>query len=407
MFTLLNILFILFSVASAAYFYYKRCYSYWSDRSVPFVEPVFPVGSINRTEFFGLQFAKFYAEVKNGKWPLLGMYFVLKPAALITDLKLTQKVLVTDFNHFQDRGHYYNAKDDPLSANLVNLEMHKWKPLRQKLTPTFSSGRMKHMFPTIIDVGHRFIDCLSNDMKHTNEFDMRDWLGRFLTDVIGTCAFGIEANSLANPDTAFREMGKKFFDQPKISFFSRAITGSYKNLARFLKIKIIHPDVTEFFMNIVEQTIDHREKNNIRRRDFMDMMIQLKNRGSLKEDVHDPAGRLTVNEIAGSAFIFYLGGFGMSSTTLTYTFYELAQPHNRHIQDRVRDEVNNALEKYDGELTYESLSEMRYSEQVINGMLTLIDIDVLNELLNAFHFHRNATEVPTDTKSDPNCDQRL
>lgn len=45
--------------------------------------------------------------------------------------------------------------------------------------------------------------------------------------------------------------------------------------------------------------------------------------------------------------------------------YELAK--NMDIQQRARNEILKVLEKYDGILSYESMMEMGYIDQIING----------------------------------------
>ena len=62
-------------------------------------------------------FARFHFELKSqGKFG--GIYFITKPVFFVTDLDLLKTVLIKDFQHFHDRGMYYNIKDDPLSGNI-------------------------------------------------------------------------------------------------------------------------------------------------------------------------------------------------------------------------------------------------------------------------------------------------
>lgn len=93
----------------------------------------------------------------------------------------------------------------------------------------------------------------------------------------------------------------------------------------------------------------------------MSLLIDLKN---AKNDTE----RLTINEIAAQAFVFFLAGFETSSTTLNYCLYELALEKHKHIQDKARKEISTILKKYNGELTYEAINEMTYIDQIVNGM---------------------------------------
>lgn len=63
--------------------------------------------------------------------------------------------------------------------------------------------------------------------------------------------------------------------------------------------------------------------------------------------------------------MFFLAGFETSATSMTFVLYELAK--NMDIQRRARDEINTVLEKHNGVLSYESMMEMSYIDQIING----------------------------------------
>lgn len=76
---------------------------------------------------------------------------------------------------------------------------------------------------------------------------------------------------------------------------------------------------------------------------------------------------LTEKLVIAQGFAFFVAGYETSSGTLTYALYELAK--NKKIQDRVHNEIITVLRKNNNELTYDSLQEMSYLEQIVNGKI--------------------------------------
>jgi cytochrome P450 family 6 len=74
---------------------------------------------------------------------------------------------------------------------------------------------------------------------------------------------------------------------------------------------------------------------------------------------------LTINELAAQVFVFFAAGYETSSTTMTFTLFELSQNHN--LQDKLRQEINSVLAKHNNQITYDAIMEMTYMDQVING----------------------------------------
>ena len=75
-------------------------------------------------------------------------------------------------------------------------------------------------------------------------------------------------------------------------------------------------------------------------------------------------------EIDGDLFVaqsfqVLLGGYETSSTTLSFTLYELAL--HPEIQHRLREEILQVLNKHNGELTYDGIQEMSYLDRVVAG----------------------------------------
>ncbi|KXJ81549.1 probable cytochrome P450 6a14 [Aedes albopictus] len=346
----------------------RRRYSYWKERGIPYVEPSFPAGNLRgmgRTEHLSAQMQRCYKELK-GKGPVGGMFFFINPVALAMDLDLIKTVLVKDFQYFHDRSVYYNEKDDPLSGHLFSMEGAKWKNLRAKLTPTFTSGKMKMMLPTIVGVADEFQKLMESEVKKSSEIEMKEILARFTTDVIGTCAFGLECNSLHDPDAQFRRMGRKIFSFGSGRLLKAIVAQQFRSLARSLHISLIDKEVSDFFMGAVKDTIKYREENKIERNDFMSLLMKLKNAESLGDDKNVPTEALTVEEVAAQAFVFFLAGFETSSTAMSYCLYELAQ--RADLQNKARKCVLDAIKKH-GSLTYEAMQDMQYIDQCINESL--------------------------------------
>ncbi|XP_038107240.1 probable cytochrome P450 6a14 [Culex quinquefasciatus] len=342
---------------ASAILYVKHKFTYWSRRNVPFPEPNFPYG--NFKELWKSSAATFsskiYAQMAHsGRF--FGLYFFLEPILVVTDLDLIKAIMIKDFAHFPDRGQYCNARDDPVSAHLFNIEGQAWRSLRAKLTPTFTSGKLKSMFPTLKAVGDNLARCLEVVVGEGSDVELKDCMARFTTDVIGSCAFGIECNSLEDPGSRFRSFGQQIFDRPRHSTAFRLMLKTFPGVGRFLRVKLLRTEATSFFYKTVQDTVGYRKANSVERNDFLNLLLELEKKGV----------DLSMNEIAAQSFLFFATGFETSSSTQTFCLYELTL--RPEIQDKARKCVVEALEKHGG-LTYEAVCDMVYLDQCINETL--------------------------------------
>lgn len=204
---------------------------------IPYIEPKLPFGNFNDTFFgkaqFGIPVESIYREMKDRGYKYGGCYLITKPAFVPIDPDLVKHILIKDFGKFQDRGVYYNEKKDPLGANLFALEPHKWKTLRNKLSPCFSSGKLKSMFQTFVQCGETLEEVLEEISKSGQPLDIKDIAARFTTDIISSCAFGLESSSLKNPDEQFRKHGKLAFDNSFLESIKGLIGFVWKDILRF------------------------------------------------------------------------------------------------------------------------------------------------------------------------------
>lgn len=123
----------------------------------------------------------------------------------------------------------------------------------------------------------------------------------------------------------FRTMGAKVFKTRPLRIIKIFFMISFKNLATKLNLRFHDKDVSDFFINSIEQTLNYRKENNVVRPDFINLLMQIKDKNG------DPLSR---DEMAAHSFLWYLAGFETSSTTITFCLYELAL--NVDVQDKLR-----------------------------------------------------------------------
>jgi cytochrome P450 family 6 len=197
-------------ILACIYLVIKYFYSYWERKGFPNIKPIIPFGSlrplVQKKRSFGTAIYDLYTGTKE---PFIGIYLFFRPALLIRDADLIKNVLVKDFNSFHDRGIYINEEKDPMSASLFALPGQKWKHMRNQLTPTFTSGKLKNMMPTIMDVGKILQDYMAPFAEKNEVVEMKDLMSRYVIDIIVSVIFGCEVNTIKNPDDEFRSVFKK------------------------------------------------------------------------------------------------------------------------------------------------------------------------------------------------------
>lgn len=93
---------------------------------------------------------------------------------MINDPDLIRFVMTKEFSSFHDRGMYCNEKIDPLSGHLFLLPGIKWKKLRVRLTPTFTSGKIKQMFEILQENGLQLERFLEKKVREENKIEIKE-----------------------------------------------------------------------------------------------------------------------------------------------------------------------------------------------------------------------------------------
>lgn len=168
-------------LALAIVLYLRHVYSHWDRNGFPYLPPTIPFGNLGlvvmRKASFGVCLYELYKQTTE---PFVGIYMLFKPVILVRDAHLARQMLSADFGSFHDRGVYCNPKYDPLSENLFAMTGQRWKTLRAKLTPTFTSGKLRNMLPTIAVEGDRLEKYLQKHAANGDVLEMRDLMSRYV-----------------------------------------------------------------------------------------------------------------------------------------------------------------------------------------------------------------------------------
>ncbi|XP_001604822.1 probable cytochrome P450 6a13 [Nasonia vitripennis] len=343
----------------AVYYYFTSNMDFWSSRGVKGPKPVLLFGTTRDLVFGRMSIAQHTTltyEAFQGQ-PLVGLFTNQKPILMVRDPELIKDVLIKDFSVFSYRGLPIASKAEPLSQHLFLLEPKRWRPLRQKLSPTFTSGKLKDMFYLLRECAEHLGSFLEDFVEKNPVIECRELAGKFTTDVIGVCAFGLNMNAIAEDDSKFRKIARKPFDSSTLSLMKNYLRFAAPWLMDLLSPIFYDRELNDFFIGTITQTMEYRKKSNVKRNDFIDLLMAIKDDPSKLNDIE-----LTDTLLAAQAFVFFIAGFETSSSTISHTLYELAQ--NQPIQDKLREEIVEGLKSHNGELTYESVKSMKYLHKI-------------------------------------------
>ncbi|XP_070495511.1 probable cytochrome P450 6d5 [Chironomus tepperi] len=368
-------------IAIAWYLLDRYLMSYWKRNGFKQLEPTFLLGHSKRllaqTASFYEVFDEFYYKSKGEKF--IGMYNLYKPSLLVTDPHMIHDIFIKDFAYFHDHSIEFDTEHDPLAGFLFSLTGQKWRDLRVKLSPTFTAGKLRWMFPVMKQSSEVLVDFIQKGLdKNEPVFGFGELFRRYNANLISSVAFGIDNDCINNPNNDFYIYGLKNFENSFRNAIRQFLFTFMPSLMSVFKVKFAPNDVDEFFMKIVREIVEYREKNNFSRNDFMDLLIQLKNQGYVSADKDDldlddekehietenigtdqkTLKKLTFNELAAQAFVFYLAAFETNSAAMTFCLIELAR--NPELQKKAQNEVDEVFQAFD--VTYDAVKNLKYLE---------------------------------------------
>lgn len=381
------------------YCYYK--YAHWNDdywllRNVPL---------ILRDEFisvwdqFTLKFRAYeidlqiYQLMKKRNLKFVGLMEFRRPIIYIRDLDLIKAITIKDFDHFVNHRsstfyididkprcrlifHHiiFNRKEKPIPESnpsyciqfgLLLMRNKAWKELRSVMTAAYSTLKIKRMFELFVESGDGLLDFISKDpnLGSPTGINVTDLFRRILINTTCSVAFGLDSKSFEPETSIYHKMSQTF----EFQFHGIGFLKIYPILLigkRIIQLEHMKENVITFFKKSIADTIEYRNKNNIVRNDFLNILLETRQEAQRENKQIN----LSDDVLFAQCIVFFLAGYINVAVALVYTIYELAR--NPTEQQKLREECLESLEK-DGKLTYEAINGMKYLDCVFTGEASL------------------------------------
>lgn len=223
-------------------------------------------------------------------------------------------------------------------------------------------------------------------------------------DIIGNVGFGLDVNTLNNPNDPFHDVqnyirnGKlvtrlrfigRFFCPKYLFIHYEARWIWHQIVIEFVPIRIFDilripsssPQFQQYMIDLVSDTMEYRRNNQIVRNDFMQLLLELQETGTirdgesfggvnLKKNAPDSMYHLSIEECAAQVVLFYSAAFETTSVAICLTLFELSR--KPELQKRLQDEIDNVMAKYNNIITYECFDEMPFLEACVKGKNVII-----------------------------------
>ncbi|XP_056609576.1 cytochrome P450 3A40-like [Triplophysa dalaica] len=306
---------------------------------------------------------------KYGK--MWGIFDGRLPILMITDLEMIKAVMVKEcYSTFTNRRETNESVAGPLADGISLVKDERWRRIRSSLSPYFTSGRLKEMFPTAEIHAERFI---KNMLKRDQEqpVKIKDAVAPYSLDVVTSSSFSVDIDSINNPDDPFVTNIKKFFSPFSPFILILTFFPSVAILLSKMGITLFSKSSMDFFYNALRKIKDEHNKESNGRVDFLKLMIQsqISDEQAVDTTSEQPIKGLTDHEILSQSIVFIVGGYETTSTTLSFLLYNLAT--NPDCLQQLVEEIDTNF-PLNMPVTYDALMKMDSLEMAVNESMRLL-----------------------------------
>ncbi|KAK5644029.1 hypothetical protein RI129_007874 [Pyrocoelia pectoralis] len=349
----------------------KKVFSYWKDRGVDYVNPLYYFGSfyenILRCNSRGDILHDIYNKFPNKRY--VGFYNCFQPILLIRDIELIKRITVKDHETFHSHSEFIPPELDSLwSRNIVALQDRKlWNNLRSSLTPIFTTYNLKSSFTILQQFSNNFVNYLVNKSDGKNIIvEMKEITQRFSSDITAYYYFGAKCDAINNPDNQVHRMMGKAMMLSFLNTYTNVMGKLCPKILKWTGARAYSQEVRNFFFDIMKQSIKIRLENKSSTSDVISALMRFYK----AEEYHiNDVDSNILEDITAHAFVLLFSEYESVTSILSLIWYELTL--NPDIQRKLYEEIVDTLEKFGGSVSYDAIMSMGYLDNFFDEILRL------------------------------------
>ncbi|XP_059172324.1 probable cytochrome P450 6a14 [Physella acuta] len=260
------------------------------------------------------------------------------------DLELAKQVMVKDSKYFLDRMSTLVTRS-AMETGLFFLGGDKWRSVRHLSTPSFSTGKLKHISKNIEESAQKLATVLEEFARNQTLLPVKHITSQYTSEIIARSAFGLRTDCLGKEDDEFTYYSKNMFRiRGKIYDKIMHLIFRSKKLHIFLSktlgismFDMVNKNTDKYFNDLISALITQRveleRQGTNKPTDLLQSLVAAKLAGDKEVAEHVSGDQSSENlpktmserDLVGQSMLIIFAGFETTASTFQMCLYMMAK----------------------------------------------------------------------------------
>ncbi|CAG0895841.1 unnamed protein product [Cyprideis torosa] len=345
-------LFLFFSL----YIYYTAYFELWEKQGVPTLKPVPFIGSRpwnfrEVPQLKDLEYRRRFGKI----W---GEYRGRTPYLFVADPEVAKDVLLRDFDSWSERRFFDYGS--PMKNSLDMLPMAQGKFLRNIFTPGLTASKLKLGSEIFNERSKALTSSVGKAVGDLGKgMELKEYFSLYALDVMAEYGFGMKLNLLEDPEHPIAKHAILLMDPEIFSNPVSLVVEAAPALLKYGDYNFLKRESGMFFRRLGSGLVEDASKQGSDKQDFLGLLVRAvrqveENREQFKQlGIDRSLVEDQVQLIIGAVY-------DNIRTSLTLLTHALALHPDK--QRKLIQEVDASIEATGGEITYDTICMLNYTE---------------------------------------------